>query len=69
MSARSLTARVRRLEQSRRTSSPFVAAFGTFAAFEEYCARHMADGVLDPRDFSVVVLCVRGWERSRVWGD
>jgi hypothetical protein len=67
VSVRALQARVRRLEQSRASASPILAAFGTFAAFEEHCDAQVAAGELDPRDFPVVVLCLRRWEEQGVW--
>ena len=62
MSVQAMQARVRRLEQVRRTTSPFVAAFGSFTAFENYCHQQIIDGWLDSRDFPVVIMCLRCWE-------
>jgi hypothetical protein len=63
MSVRSMQARVRRLEHSRVSLSPIVAAFGSFAAFETHCDAEIAGGRLDPRDFPVVIMCLRGWSK------
>ncbi len=68
MSVRSMLSRVRRLEQRSASVSPFVAAFGSFAAFEDHCNAEIAAGNLDPRDFPVVILCLQGWETQGVWG-
>lgn len=68
MSVRAMQARVRRLEQVRRTMSPFVVAFGSFAAFETHCNQQMKGGLFDPRDFPVIIMCLRAWEEQGIWG-
>ena len=55
------------MEQCRAAVSPIVAAFGSFAAFEAHCDRQIADGLLDPRDFAVVFVCLRNWEDDGTW--
>jgi len=43
------------------------AAFGSFAAFEAHCEAEITAGRLDPRDFPVVIMCLRRWEDDGTW--
>lgn len=62
-----MLARVRRLEAVRAPSSPFVREYGSFEAFTAWAEGQIEQGVLDPRDFPVVILCLRRWERDGTW--
>lgn len=48
--------------------SPFALAFGSFDAFAAWSDEQVADGVLDPRDFPIIVHCLRRWEADGTWG-
>lgn len=48
--------------------SPVVRAFGSFEALAEQCDREVEAGVLDPRDFPVVLQCLARWEREGTYG-
>lgn len=64
----SMLQRVRKLEQARAAPlSPFEAAFGSFAAFEEQTLAEVQAGKLDARDMPVVLHCLRKWHADRVW--
>lgn len=62
-----MQARVAKLERGRRTGSPIAAAFGSFATFEAHCEAEITAGRLDPRDFPVVIMCLRRWEDDGTW--
>jgi len=63
-----MLARVQRIEAVRApVLSPIAAAHGSFEAFAAWCDEQMSAGVLDPRDFPVLVLCLRSWERDGTW--
>ena len=66
---RSMLSRVQRLEQARAPAiSPFARAYGSFDAFVAHCEANMAAGLLDTRDFPVVLHCLRQWESDGTWG-
>lgn len=66
---RSMLARVRRIEAVRAPAlSPITLAFGSFDMFAAWSDGQVADGVLDPRDFPIVVHCLRRWEADGTWG-
>lgn len=48
--------------------SPFALAFGSFDAFAAWANDEIATGVLDPRDFPIIVHCLRRWEADGTWG-
>jgi hypothetical protein len=64
VSVRSLLARVQRLEQSRRPTSPFELIFGSLDAWEAEVRLGIDAGHLDSRDVPVVVAAVRRWHRD-----
>ena len=64
VSARSLFARVRRLESVQAPVSPLVRAYGSFEAFTAWADAEVAAGVLDPINFPIVVICLQRWERE-----
>lgn len=66
---RSMLARIRRIEAVRAPMlSPFALAFGSFDAFAAWANDEIATGVLDPRDFPIIVHCLRRWEADGTWG-
>lgn len=66
---RRLATRVHRLEQARTpVMSPCALAFGSFDAFTTWADEGIAAGILDPRDFPVIVHCLRRYERDGTWG-
>ena len=66
---RSMLARVKRIEAVRApVLSPIALAFGSFDAFAVWADEQIAFGVLDPRDFPIVLRCLASWERSGTWG-
>jgi len=65
-----MLARVRRIEAIRApTLSPITLAFGSFDAFSDWADEQMAAGVLDPRDFPVIVHCLRRYEVDGARGE
>jgi len=66
---RSMFSRVVKLEQARApVLSPIAIAFGSFDNFTAWVDEQMAAGVLDPRDFPIVVHCLRRYEADGTWG-
>lgn len=66
--ARSIAARVQRLERQRApVVSPIVMAFGSFEALAEQCDRDVEAGTLDARDFPIVLNCLARWEREGIY--
>ena len=59
-----MLALVRRLVAGRTAVSLIVRSYGSFAAFESRADAQMEDGVLDPQDFPVVVICLARWEQD-----
>ncbi len=57
-----MRARVQRLEHARQGQSAVAADFGSFAQFEAWAGLAIGDGLLDQRDFPVVITCLRRWE-------
>lgn len=66
MSARTLLARVRRLEAARAPGSPFVREYGSFEAFVAWAEAKVLSGDFGP-EVRVVVQCFARWERDGVW--
>lgn len=65
---RSMLTRIRRLEQTSVPAlSPIAAQFGSFAAFAAWAGEQTAAGVLDARDFPLIVQCLASWERNGIW--
>lgn len=62
-----MLARVRRLEAVRAPASPIVREWGSFETFEGWANDQIATGVLDSRDFPIVVICLARWEREKLW--
>lgn len=63
-----MLARVRRIEAVRAPAlSPIALAFGSFDLFAAWSDERVADGVLDSRDFPIVVHCLRRWEADGTW--
>lgn len=63
--ARSMLARVQRLEQARASVwSPFALAFGSTAAF----ADHLRESGADPRDVPTLIAAIERWDSDGVWG-
>ena len=66
--ARSMLARVRRLEDRRAPAlSPFERAYGSFGAWERECTIAINDGTLDRHDMPHVLEAVRQWHSARAW--
>lgn len=66
--ARSLLARVQRLEHAKTVRSPISRDYGSFDAFAAECEVMMDAGKLDRADFPVVLYCLRKWETDGTWG-
>jgi len=67
-SARSLLARVARLERAKAgPQSPFVVIYGSFETFADECMTEVRAGKLCRIDMPVVIECLRRWERDGVW--
>lgn len=49
------------------TLSPFERDYGSFDAWQAVAQAGIDEGVLDPRDFPVVIMSVGRWLRDRVW--
>jgi len=62
-----MLARVQRLEQARRTTSPFELWFGSLEAWEAECQSEIDAGVLDLKDMPVVMMAVRRWHCEGAW--
>jgi hypothetical protein len=68
-SARSLLARVRRIEQARAAPrSPFEAAYGSLEAFEAEVTAGIEAGKYDHTDMPMVLACVRRWHTDGAFG-
>ena len=67
MSVRAMLARVQRLEQARRPTSPFEIWFGSLEAWEAECQAGIDAGQLDSRDVPVVMMAVRRWHAEGGW--
>ena len=67
MSVRAMLGRVRRLEQARTPSSPFVIWFGSLDCYVETLRAGIAAGALDPTDVPVVIASIERWHRDGVW--
>ena len=65
--ARSLLARVERLERVRAPTSPFVRAYGSFGAFEQETWDLIAARKLDERDMFDVLAALGRWETDGTW--
>jgi hypothetical protein len=65
MSARSMLARVRRLETGNK--SPILKVIGTVEAFEEHTIALVASGHVCPLDGPFLVKCVRKWVSGGVY--
>lgn len=64
-----MLARVKRIEAARApVLSPIALAFGSFETFAKWADEQMTAGVLDPRDFPIVVHCLRRMEGDGTWG-
>jgi hypothetical protein len=65
-----MLSRVRRIEALHAPAvSPIAQAFRSFEAFGVWADAQMAAGVLDNRDFPIVVHCLERWERDgTAWG-
>lgn len=60
-----MLSRVRRIEALRAPAvSPVAQAFGSFEAFGVWADEQVAAGLLDARDFRIVVHCLERWERE-----
>lgn len=66
-SARSLLARVRRLEAARTKVSPFVRDYGSFEAFEAEVRVGIEARAYDRIDMTSVLNCLRRWESNGTW--
>lgn len=62
-----MLARVQRLEQARRPTSPFELWFGSLDAWEAECQSGIDARTLDPTDVSFVMMAVRRWHHDGVW--
>jgi hypothetical protein len=62
-----MLARVQRLEQARRPTSPFEIWFGSLDAWEAEVRAEIDAGILDPTDMPVVMMAVRRWHREGAW--
>lgn len=62
-----MLARVQRIEQARRPTSPFELWYGTLDAFTDQLRAGIASGIYDPRDMPVVIDSIRRWHRDGVW--
>jgi hypothetical protein len=65
--ARSMLARLRRLEAARTMVSPFVRSFGSVAAFESDVEAPVDARALDRRDMADSLARVQRWRRDEVW--
>ena len=66
MRARSLLARVQRLEERRTPTSPIARWFGSVDAFTDELRAGIAAGTYDQRDMPVVIKAIERWHRE-VW--
>lgn len=62
-----MLARVQRLEQARRPTSPFEVAFGSLDDWEAECQSGIDAGTLDPTDVPFVMKAVRRWHTEGAW--
>lgn len=68
-SARSMLARVAKLEAARVTpKSPFEVAYGSFDAFANSTRAEIAAGKLCSHDMPIVLECLRRMHRDQAWG-
>jgi hypothetical protein len=67
MSVRAMLARVQRLEQARRPTSPFEIWFGSVDAWEAECQSGIDAGLLDRTDVPFVMMAVRRWHSEGAW--
>lgn len=62
-----MLARVQRLEQVRRPTSPFELDYGSLDAFEAEVWADINAGKLDSTDMPVVLGAIRRWHSDGVW--
>lgn len=68
--AKSLLARVRRIEQARTVScSPVEAMYGSLDAFEAVVGNGIEVGEYDSTDMPMVLACVRRWHADGAFGE
>lgn len=67
MGARSLLARVAKLEQARVPTSPFERWYGSLDAFTDGLRAGIEAGDYDPTDMPVVIMSVERWHRDGAW--